>query len=340
MRWFSAACLAALLLLVPTVDGFAQNPLFRTPSGGGDDSVEAEQERAEESRSPQASTGPQLFGRPAAALIRRWSNNLQRSIASLSRQVREEGNWGAGLLAFGVAVLFGMVHIAGPGHGKIFALSYFSSRESKPRAGLIYSAVVNTVDSVSAFIVVVLGYLLLQAIAPAFRLAAPRILSIVSYSLIIIFGVAHLVSHLKPHSHDHGGEGEESPDHDHQHDHAHHSAGAELIRDAVEKSGHDPRNPWVLAVTVGLIPCPVSTVLLVYGVVNDVLPFMMFMVVGVTVGGFTAMSVIALFVIAGRARLMELVSHGTGAKVATVLEFASSGLIIAAGVLLLLAALG
>jgi ABC-type nickel/cobalt efflux system permease component RcnA len=281
------------------------------------------------------STGSGLFDRPAARFVREWSNTLQRSIAGLSRRVREEGNLGAGLLAFAVAVLFGMIHIAGPGHGKIFALSYFSSRESKPAAGVAYSAVVNTVDSVSAFVLVLLGYIVLQAVAPAFRVQAPRILEIVSYSLIVVFGVAHLVSHLRPHAHAHDN------GHDPSHDHAHAPGdGHDHNHDSARVATRETRNPWVLALTVGLIPCPVSTVLLVYGVVNGLLPFMVLMVIGVSVGGFIAMTAISLTIIAGRKRLMELLSRGKGAKVATVLEFVASGSIIAAGLLLLLAALG
>ncbi len=222
-----------------------------------------------------------------------------------------------------------MVHIAGPGHGKIFALSYFSSRDSKPAAGVMYSAVVNAVDSLSAFVLVLLGYVVLLAIAPAFRVQAPRILEIVSYSLIVAFGVAHLVSHLKPHHN--------------EHNHVHHTnverAGA-AATGRPERSHSDSRNPWVLAEAAALIPCPVSTVLLVYGLVNSVLPFMIVMVIGVSVGGFIAMTVITLTIISGRKRLMEFLSHGKGAKVATVLEFVASGFIIVAGVLLLLAALG
>ncbi|MFP4378560.1 MAG: nickel/cobalt transporter [Spirochaetales bacterium] len=310
--WF-VLLLAGLIPVALT----AQNPLFRPPSG--EDSEQTEE-------FPGVQGG--LFDRPAARLVLEWSNTLQRSIAGLSRRVREEGDLPAGLAAFGVAVLFGMVHIAGPGHGKIFALSYFSSRKSKPSAGILYSAVVNTVDSVAAFVLVLLGYVMLRAVAPAFRTQAPIILEVVSYSLIVAFGVAHLISHLKPHSHD-------RDDHDSE------AADGSNHPEAANKSMvHDARNPWVLAVTVGLIPCPVSTVLLVYGVVNDVLPFMVLMVVGVSTGGFLAMTAIALTIIAGRKRLMELLSHGTGATVATVLEFVASGSIILVGVLLLLAALG
>ena len=62
-----------------------------------------------------------------------WTQALQSEISSLANAMEKEGHWGYGLLAFGVAVIFGMVHIAGPGHGKIFSLSYLGSKKAKIR---------------------------------------------------------------------------------------------------------------------------------------------------------------------------------------------------------------
>ncbi|MFW6289131.1 MAG: nickel/cobalt transporter [Spirochaetota bacterium] len=243
-------------------------------------------------------------------LLRDWSRSLQARIAGLSREVAG-GRWSAAVSAFLLSVLFGMVHIAGPGHGKAFAISFFSGRRARPRDGVLYSAVVNLVDSLSAFLLVLLGYVLLRAVLPSFRTDGPRILEIVSYSAIVVFGVAHLVSHLR--------EG---------HDHS--------------SVGSDPRAsrpPWLLALSVGLVPCPVSTILLVFGVANDALALMVVMVIGVSIGGFLIMSVIAIAVITGRERLLGRLRGDRAERVAEALEFVASGAIIAVGVLLLVAAL-
>ena len=299
----------ALLALTLGAAAYAQNPFVRPPS---------EQPSVAES----ARTGMRIA---VPRFIREWSHALQSGIAELSTSVQDDRDWGAGVTAFVLALVFGAVHIIGPGHGKVFALSYFSSRDSRPADGLVYSAIVNLVDSLSAFVVVMLGYVLLVAVAPAFRVGAPRMLEITSYSLIVVFGIAHLISHLLPHrghhhgSHDHGG-----------HDHAH----VELA-DRVHAAR---KPPVVLALSVGLIPCPVSTVLLVYGLVHGVLPFMLLMVAGVSIGGFVAMSAISVAVIAGRRQVMRRLSTGAAATAATVLEFVSSGAIIAVGLLLLFAA--
>ena len=278
---------------------------------------------------------PSIYGNQVPEFIRAWSRALQEAIATLSRRVRA-GDWLAGLSAFGLAIVFGMVHIAGPGHGKMFAISYFSGREAKLRDGIAYSAIANIVDSTSAFALVMLGYVVLRAIIPSFRTDGPRILQIVSYSIVVVFGVAHLISHLRHGAHDHGS-------HDHSrgpHQHTDHNDSDH------DHSDHEQANPkvskrpiWLLAASVGLVPCPVSTILIVYGIANGVLPLMILMVFGVSIGGFIVMSVMSGAVILGRSRLMSALDGGSARTVTAVLEYAASGAIIVVGVILLLGSL-
>lgn len=249
---------------------------------------------------------PQEIYRGAAPqFVRDWSRSLQQTIAALSRDV-VEGRLTSVVPAFLLSVLFGVIHIIGPGHGKVFAVSYFSGRDSRLRDGLLYSGIVNLVDSLAAFALVMLGYVVLRTVLPAFRAQGPRILELVSYGLIALFGIVHLLSHLRHHYHDRA------------------------------ECGHGPgdkpdRPPWLLAVSVGLVPCPVSTILLVYGVANNVLPFMAFMVLGVTFGGFVTMSALSSAVILGRSGILARIQGDTGRVVGTVLEFAASGAIILVG---------
>ena len=109
---------------------------------------------------PGAAANPRFgpVGSRPAAFIVEWSRALQSGIADLTRRVQQEGDLVAAAASFGLAVLFGMLHIAGPGHGKLFAVSFFSARRSRLRDGFIYSAVVNLIDSLSAGAVVLLGW--------------------------------------------------------------------------------------------------------------------------------------------------------------------------------------
>jgi len=276
-----------------------------------------------------AAAQPEIYGGNTPEFIRTWSRTLQETIASMSRRVRA-GDWAAGLGAFFVAVVFGMVHIAGPGHGKVFAISYFAGRDARPRDGIAYSAVVNAVDSLSAFLLVVLGYVLLRALLPSFRDDGPRVLQLFSYGAIVIFGVLHLISHLRGHA-DHAHDGHIG--HDHGPDHEDRAPAGDPERRASRLPA------WILALPVGLVPCPVSTILLVYGIANGVLPFMLFMVLGVSLGGFVVMAFVAVGIIAGRTRLVGRLRAGAAGRLAAVLEYAASGVIIVGGTVLFVAQL-
>ncbi len=295
----SRRLIAIGLLLLVCVAAAAQNPFTQAP----------------------APDSPTIYGGRVPEFIRSWSRSLQENIAMLSRRV-SGGEWTAALTAFGLAVVFGMVHIAGPGHGKMFAISYFSGRDARLRQGIAYSAIANAVDSISAFALVMLGYVVLRAVLPQFRAEGPRILQIISYAIVTLFGILHLLSHLRTSGHNHSHDG-----HSH-HDHAEQSADERKARPA-----------WMLAVSVGLVPCPVSTILIVYGIANGVLPLMILMVIGVSIGGFIVMSVMSGAVILGRTKLMGALDAGAAHTVSAILEYTASGAIIVVGILLLVGSL-
>jgi len=315
----SRTILLACLLVFVGAAAVAQNPFLPGASRDSGESDATATSRAAEG-------SPQIYSGRVPRFLASWSRALQNGIARLSRRVTG-GEWTAAIGAFLLAAVFGVVHIAGPGHGKVFAVSFFAGRAARPRDGIVYSVVVNLVDSLSAFILVMLGYVLLRVAVPDFRAQGPRILELVSYGVIALFGVAHLVSHLRPNGHDHG------------HPHA---AAETNGRDAPTGAHRDKaasrRPPWTLALSVGLVPCPVSTVLLVYGLANDALVLMAIMVLGVSVGGFVTMSGISLAVIAGRARLLDRLHGKTAHRVSAVLEYGASGAIIAVGVAMFVAA--
>ena len=275
---------------------------------------------------PGAAANPRFgpIGSRPAAFIVQWSRALQSGIADLTRRVQQEGDPVAAAASFGLAVVFGMLHIAGPGHGKLFAVSYFSARESRLRDGLAYSAVVNLVDSLCAGIVVLLGWGLLRATVPAFRSEAPRILQLVSYALVVALSLAHWLSHLG------GG---------HRHTHADRRRGDTDRTRHAHAATSATRPPWALAASVGLLPCPISTLLLVFGIANDAVPFMVLMVAGVSFGGFITMSAIAASVIAGRTHVLRRLSGANAARLSAVAEHFASGLIVAVAAVLLVATL-
>jgi ABC-type nickel/cobalt efflux system permease component RcnA/ABC-type uncharacterized transport system substrate-binding protein len=244
------------------------------------------------------------WGLGLGGFLQDWGRSLRARITDLVAGVRSGGGTWTLVVAFILAIAFGAVHVAGPGHGKIFTVSYFASREGSLREALAYSGLVNLLDSLSAVALVALGYGLLASLLPIGRDGSTRLVQIVSYGLVASLGIVHLLSHLLHRKHDH----------DHQHGHGHGEKRA--VR------------PWMLAMSVGLIPCPVTTLLLVFGVATSSIPLMLFMVLGVSLGGFVTMSILALLVMRGRRALFARLHGRSFTRVAGVLEFAGSAVII------------
>ena len=255
---------------------------------------------------------------PVPEFLREWGFRLQESMLEAARVVTDGGEGRAFLLAISIAILFGMVHIIGPGHGKLFTIGYFGSRRARLREGLILSAMVNILDSLSALLLVGVAYGILSVSLRTAGAEVGRITRLIAYAAVSVLALSHLIGHIREggrHSHDHGG---------HQH-----------------KPVSSPKTmkPWMLAVSVGLIPCPVSFAILAWGIVNGVLGFAAVLVAGVSIGGMIAMTAFSLALIGGKQGMTALMERRGFSRALTVFEFASLGFLFAVGVLMFISAL-
>ena len=223
--------------------------------------------------SPNPFTGRSGLSLPVPGFLKDWGFTLQDALMNTAGAVTEEGAVGKGLAAFGLSVAFGIVHIIGPGHGKLFTIGYFGSRRASLGEGLGLSALVNILDSLSALFVVLTAYGILSVSLQAAGASADRITKMVAYSAVALLGFSHLVGHLR---------------HKHR-----------------QNPGRQMK-PWMLALSVGLIPCPVSSALLAWGVVNNVLVFSALLVLGVSCGGMIAMTGFSFALIGGKSGLTNL----------------------------------
>ncbi|WGK68952.1 hypothetical protein P0082_10765 [Candidatus Haliotispira prima] len=221
--------------------------------------------------------------------FRKYQRNIQAQISSTAIKIKEGGwkkSWHLYALSLLLSIAFGFLHIAGPGHGKVFTISYFMSRKSSLKEGLWLSALINLVDSLSAGMVVFLTYGLLKLTFSQSQWVE-AIVAIFSYSIIVFWGLWHLLSHFfkghgcgHSHSHNHGPHNHKPPG----------SAG----------EGKPKRPAWYFALGIGLMPCPISTTLLVFGLLNQMLGVAIFLVFGVSLGGMVAMTMLSFAVIGGK----------------------------------------
>jgi ABC-type uncharacterized transport system substrate-binding protein/ABC-type nickel/cobalt efflux system permease component RcnA len=214
--------------------------------------------------------------RSISSLIRDSSFELQNRLASFTRMVVDERNPLAFIASMGLAVIFGLIHVLGPGHGKMFTFAYFSSRNATLKEGLVLSGLINVLDSISAFILVGITYGILSLTIQNTGATVGRITRIVAYSAIILLSLGSVFSHIKGKHEGHG------------------------------KKGSTGLKPWMMALTVGLIPCPVSSALLAYGIAEGAVTFSLLLVAGVSLGGMISMTVYSFAIIGGKTGLTHI----------------------------------
>ncbi|EJW09960.1 putative membrane protein [Rhodovulum sp. PH10] len=168
-RWQAplALCLGVLAVLVVSAglaDALAQSPFgVRTPAP------------------PPASAETGLVGWVLAQQAQ-----FYRSLSGLIRAAKADGT--AMWTLFGVSFVYGILHAAGPGHGKAVISSYLIANEETWRRGIVLSFASALLQALVAIAVVAVAAVALNATA-ATMTEAVRWIETASYALIVVIGV-------------------------------------------------------------------------------------------------------------------------------------------------------
>jgi nickel/cobalt transporter (NicO) family protein len=197
------------------------------------------------------------------APLARWQRELNSSISAAFRQVRETGSFAAFASILGIAFLYGVLHAAGPGHGKMVVAAYLTARRDRWLTGIGVGGLISLIQGVCA----VLGVGLL---AWALRLTHRQVMDhsavveLVSYLLIALIGAVmfwRAATNRHHEGHHHGPVGTHGHDHDHHHhghDHHHHH------------HDHAPqKQDWRFIVAAGLTPCASAVIIMLFALAND-----------------------------------------------------------------------
>ena len=196
-------------------------------------------------------------------------------MAGAVRGLKSANPVAAGMTLALISFVYGVLHAAGPGHGKAIISSYVLANRQTVRRGIALSFLAAFFQACSAIFLVGVIYVLIKATSLTMT-SAEWSAEVISWALVTLAGVWLLVRQVVPmmagraaaagHSHDDHG-------HDHSHGHGHgaccghdHEQTAEHVHD--ENCGHvhmpEPKQlegPWSwpraisLAMTVGIRPC-------------------------------------------------------------------------------------
>jgi nickel/cobalt exporter len=166
--------------------------------------------------------------------IGKWQRQLNQKMAALTREARERGSLRPFLTLIAIAFLYGVLHAAGPGHGKAVATSYLLSRGRKLSGGILLGNSIAFFHGLSGVVFVLAVHFVLKRGVTGSLESVTRVTQLVSYSLIVLLGAALLTKSLFSWRSQPGNEGSNQ-------------------RQALEEK---KRTPLAMAMAVGVIPCP------------------------------------------------------------------------------------
>ena len=229
--------------------------------------------------------------------------HLQQALSGAFREATDGGDGLQAAVLVLLALVFGMLHAIGPGHGKSVLVAYFVGQEAPLRQGLMASVKLIAVHVGSAILLVLTAVALFE-ISFGLRPADFPLVRQVSYAGIAALGLFLLIQALR------GAPGER------------HAKGGGLL-------------PYV----VGLSPCPLTTIMMLAAVGTGAIALGLIVSVAmalgmvVTVGAFALLAILArrwLFVVFKRhqARVLRI---GRGFEVFGALTVTALGLLLLAG---------
>ena len=292
---------------------------------------------------------------------------LLRPLAATIKKLKEGNAWRAGLWLAGLSFIYGIVHAAGPGHGKAIISSYVLANRETVRRGILISFLAAGVQGLMAVALVLVLIVALKGTGIEVNSWVNQLES-ASYALVFLVGLSLLVStlwrlwrrwtgseaaeghHHHAHGHHHGDQA-----HAHQHAHHHHDHHDHHDHDheSCEACGHivdvrDIAQPmtwrkiWAVVLSVGIRPCSGAVLVLVFALAQGLFwagvasTFAMALGTAITVSVLAALAVgsrnVALSLGGGNARWAEAVW--------TVCAIGGALFVMMIGLLLFLASLG
>lgn len=332
-RAMAFVALAVLMLMGSGIgdDALARGPVFGVarPEGGF---------------SP-ADWGPLA---PVAARIAAWQSALYQMLSGLVRDFSSSPH--AAFMLIGFSFAYGVLHAAGPGHGKAVISSYLLASGEGVRRGLVLSFASAGVQALSAILLVSLLAGILNASSAAMTRAGMQ-LELASYALVALIGaflVARKLAALarlawRPaaaaagHHHDH------HPGHDHNY-HSHggacgHAHGVDPGELAEGPLG--ARRAALAVLAVGIRPCSGAILVLVFALAQGRYGAGVAAVLAMGLGTGITVAAIALLVLGARGMAVRLAAHrpGAGAALFLFLEVAGSLAILLIGLVLFMGTL-
>lgn len=245
-----------------------------------------------------------------------WVNQkqviLSKTLTSYLQQFKKTNDYTFAVMMIGLSFLYGLVHAAGPGHGKVVVSSYIMANNQTMRRGIFLSFLSSLVQGTVAVSLVAIPALIFNASGTTIKKLGLQFTQF-SYILIILLGIyllysllykkwknnrSHSSKNTNDHAHDH------AHTHNHNHDHDHDEncgCGHSHIPRAEEVQGKwDLAKIVSLVLSVGLRPCTGALYVLALALIKGVFWIGVLSVYAMALGTAITISLVTMTVVGGR----------------------------------------
>jgi len=327
--------LIATLLLVATLGtGFAQTAGPFAPRQPANAAAET------------APTEPSLFGRAIAAILQA-QRQFHRKLAAALERIRDTGATAAAWTLILTSFLYGVLHAAGPGHGKAILTTYLATHRERMLRGILLAAAAAGVQGLVA-ILLVFGLTKVAGWAARDTQGAVRWAEQFSFALVALLGGYLLFkasrglwrTFIVASRHDHGHDHHDHHGHDH-HDHEH-CGHAHMPTPDQMNAARDFRTMAGVVLSIGIRPCSGAVLVLAVANLFGIAWAGIAAVAAMSFGTALAVATLALVVLSARRIVTTLIQVEDKALAVTgqIVAFVGGGLILVLGVTLLLGSFG
>ena len=251
------------------------------------------------------------------SIITRWQHRLNQKMSNLVREAKETHSVKPLVFLLLVAFAYGMLHAAGPGHGKTFAISYILSQRPKLLRGMLFGGSIALFHGLSGIMFVLIIHIILQKSVTGTLEDVTRITQIISFSLIACLGLGILIK-----------------------------SSYKWIKSANGRhpayNGNHKRHlygPLLSALIVGMIPCSGVVMVMLFALSMKLVGLGIMLGITISMGMALTITFVVVMVMSGKAVSLGMVGkHGSLAIIIENLIEAIAGLMIAVLGLLFLAA--
>lgn len=248
------------------------------------------------------------FASKCFAKIALWQHQLNEKLTEHVKRLKANRTWDTLLPLILISFLYGIIHAAGPGHGKVVVFSYFFSHRSSVKKGLLLGNLISLFHAASGVTIVLVLYFFIKAAYLSSFEAISQKIKLVSYSLIVMIGLTLLISSIF------GMKNNSSPFPE---------------ADATDTPS-DGKGILPLALAIGVVPCPGVVIIMLFALSFNLLFTGLMMSLIMALGMAVTISVAGLMSILGQEGLLKSFSRNQKAQ-----NFIQKGLTVFGSLLIL-----